>query len=124
MVEAEFPAEQFSKTVQQFKAAIQDDLEHGLTVAFHGANVGLNNFLSLSGLGHDTRLRIFDGDESKTGAFLPLSQSPIIHSFDNAYGTYQRIYVAATSFYAQIVGEMSEQHGLSPEIFRLMRFQG
>jgi hypothetical protein len=123
-VEAEFPAKQFSKTVQQFKAAIQDDLERGLTVGFHGANVGLNNFLSLTGLGQDTRLRIFDGDESKTAAFLPVSQSPIVHSSDKAYGTCQRIYVAATSFYAEIVGEMSERHGLSPEVFHLMRSQG
>lgn len=87
-------------------------LDQGESVAFHGATNGLNSFLSLTGLGAHPRIRIYDGDDTKVGMFLPTCPHPIASSADPAYASHHVVYVSAVTFLRPILRFAAEVHGL------------
>lgn len=90
-------------------------LQRGETVAFHGATNGLNSFLSLTGLGSHPAIRVFDGDDSKVGQFLPVCPTPILSSSDQSYPAHDAIYVSAVTFLPAIRRFAQQVHGLPAE---------
>jgi SAM-dependent methyltransferase len=110
-----------AENVANAARTIRSRLDGGESVALHGAGNGLNNFLYLSGLLGDLRLTVFDGDETKTGQYLPGHPAPIRNAADPAYRTFDRIYVAASDFFTQIREGAMRRHSIDPErIERLM----
>lgn len=99
----------YEKSINQFKInqqRIKNYLLHSMQtktkVAFHGANNGLNTVIALSDLEDTSNIWIFDGDETKTGKFLPSCVNPIMNSKDPFYKSMNNVIVSATSFYDEI----------------------
>ncbi len=104
----------FSNNLTARKKDIDAALKRGETIAFHGANIGLNNFCYLARLMDRDGIMVFDTDDTKTGRFLPTLKAAIRHSTDQSYKQADKVYVAATSFYADIVDFLVQRHGLAP----------
>lgn len=81
---------------------IRHCLENGERVAFHGATQGLNSFLAMTGLGSHSGIRLYDGDASKEGLYLPACESPIRLSTDKSYADNSLLVISAMSFFDQI----------------------
>lgn len=92
----------FHGTITTVAGRVRSEFAQGMTLVFHGANAGLNNFLYLAGLAGSARVVVFDGDASKVGAYLPACPSVIRAVADPSYGDADRVYVAATSFFDEI----------------------
>lgn len=92
---------------------IRAQLDQGLRLAFHGANPNIYNLLWLSDLAGDPRVRIFDQDASKWGRYLPTCANPIVAADGPDYLGADAIYVAATSFLAEIRQSLA-QRGVDP----------
>lgn len=90
---------------------IRSYLEDGKKVAFHGATNGLNTFFFLTGLGEEPNIRLYDGDESKEGLYLPASSIPIISPRDPSYSDNSLLIVSANSFFEQIKQFATEKAG-------------
>ena len=86
-------------------------LEKGEHVAFHGATQGLNSFLSMTQLGSHPKIRLYDGDASKEGLYLPACTSPIRLSTDTSYADNSLLVISAMSFYDQICQCVTEKGG-------------
>lgn len=99
----------YGKTVHLLGRKIRDEIDGGLRLGFHGANPNLNNFLWLTGLAGDSRVAVFDNDKAKWGRYLPTCLSPVRSPADPDYDHLDRLYVAATSFYAEIRAGMIER---------------
>lgn len=91
---------------------LRESLAKGEIVALHGACNGLNNALALADLQNAKNLWVFDGDETKTGKFLPACQTPIRHSEDIAYTKVDRVFIAATTFYTEINEFLISRYGI------------
>lgn len=104
----------FTNNLISRKKDINAALTQGQTVAFHGANIGLNNFCYLADIMDRDGIMVFDGDDAKVGRFLPTLKTPIRHATDVAYKKAAKIYVAATSFYDDIIDFLVQRHGLPP----------
>ena len=100
-----------SKAVSNIVEAIAG----GMEVAIHGATPGTNNFLHLANFTSHDQIHVFDGDDGKTGRFIPSFPKPILHSSDVGYSKMNRVYIAATSYYDEIVASVSRTHGISRE---------
>ncbi len=98
---------------EERRQAVRIALEEG-TVAFHGATNGLNNFLYLADLGNAEGIVAFDCDSSKAGRFLPALSSPVRHCEDADYGKIGRVYVSATTFFAEIRAFLIDHHEIPP----------
>lgn len=113
-------AESFQNVLSNKAATISNALSAGKKVGFHGATNGLNIFLHLTGIGKHPGIRVYDGDSSKAGYFLPACGNQIIASDDQSYGDNDLIYVSAMSYYDAIEKFAIERHGLQPwQISRL-----
>ncbi|KAF0165452.1 MAG: SAM-dependent methyltransferase [Rhodocyclaceae bacterium] len=89
-------------------------LQRGELVAFHGATQGLNSFLALTGLGSHSGIRLYDGDVSKEGLYLPACTTPIRVSTDASYAQNSLLVISAMSFYDQIRQFAIEKGGFDP----------
>jgi len=86
--------------------------EHaGMRVGFIGASVGLANTLFLSGVSEKLEIQIFDGDDQKTGKFLPGCATPILKTDDPTLRKMDHIFVTPANFFDEIVRQLSEYHG-------------
>lgn len=113
-------AESFQQVLTNKAATISNVLAAGRKVGFHGATNGLNIFLHLTDIGKHPGVRIYDGDSSKAGYFLPACENQIIASDDQSYGDNDLICVSAMSYYDAIERFAIERHGLQPwQIARL-----
>jgi len=92
----------FRLLFSHMKLNIINSLNLGKTVGFHGATNGLNTFLYVTGLGNNTNIRIYDGDSSKHGFYLPACISPILSPNDDTYSENNLLVISAMSFYDQI----------------------
>jgi SAM-dependent methyltransferase len=117
--------ELISQSAVAFKTALADTadsirrhLDIGLNVGFHGATNGLNIFLHLSGLGDHTGIRIYDGDDSKHGLFLPACTAPIMSPANRSYKENGLLVISAMSYFDPIARFAFQEHGLSKD--RLM----
>ena len=102
----------FQATLADSGSRIRSEIARGMTIAFHGANAGLNNFLFLAGLNGASNVIVFDGDASKMGSFLPACPSPIRLPADGTYRDSDRVYVSATSFFDEILRTATESFGM------------
>lgn len=93
---------------------IRQCLEDGRHVAFHGATPGLNAFFFLTGLGNYPNIRLYDGDASKQGFYLPACSTPIMSSMDRSYVENSLLVISAMSFYEQIREFAVEKAGFDP----------
>jgi len=101
---------------------IRHCLESGEHVAFHGATQGLNSFLAMTGLGRHSGIRLYDGDASKEGLYLPACTSPIRLSTDRSYTDNSLLVISAMSFFDQIRQFAIEKGGFDP--LRLLPLSG
>lgn len=88
-------------------------LSQGKKIALHGACNGLNNILFLSEIKNNGNLFIFDSDETKAGAYLPVCNTPIRFSEDAMYKTVDKVFIAALSYYSEIKQFLIEKHRIS-----------
>ena len=89
--------------------------DQGKTIAIHGSSNGLNNLFFLSDLEKYKNIKIFDGDLSKTGKYLPACSLPIRHSMDPTYKKMDFVFIAALSFYSEIKDFLIFKHGMKEE---------
>ena len=75
----------------------------GLKIGFHGACNALSNFLYLSELHKIEDFYIFDGDETKTNTYLPLSSNKILNSNNNLYKDIDILFISASTFRKEII---------------------
>lgn len=108
----------FNTNLENFKKHLTLNLASGKRVAFHGANNGLNNIMALAGLSDTSWITVFDGDESKTGKFLPACANPIRHSKDPFYSQVDEIYISATTFLDEIREFLFTFHNIDPSKVR------
>lgn len=105
----------FPKRLQAIAHELRAALGQGQSIAFYGANNGLNSlFHTLS----DQSLQgcaIFDGDDSKVGRFLPAISVPVQHSSALAQKKFDRIFISAASFYDEIKQSLMGSLGQSPQ---------
>jgi hypothetical protein len=101
----------FARTINSLGRRITQQIEAGRSIAFHGANPGLANFLYATGL-NDRPAAIFDADESKAGRFLPGCSTPIRHSNDPTYGAADCIWIAALGYADEIVAHAVSRRGV------------
>lgn len=99
----------YEVVIEKFGLEIRTEFARGTRIAFHGACPGLLNFLWLAGFAGDERIVIADSDRSKWGRFVPTSPSAIRAPDDPAYLASDRIYVAATNFFAEIKASLVEK---------------
>jgi SAM-dependent methyltransferase len=92
----------FWRSLERSTSLLRESLATGQPVGLHGATNGLNNTLVLGGLARVPGLILFDGDESKTGHYLPAVAAPIRHASDPSYKQMARVYVAAITFFEEI----------------------
>jgi SAM-dependent methyltransferase len=81
---------------------IEQHLGNNQFVGFHGATPGLNSFLHITGLGDHKNIRLYDGDASKEGRFLPACSTPIFPPTEKSYAENSVMVVSAMSFFEQI----------------------
>lgn len=84
-------------------------------IGFHGCSVGLNNVLGLLGLRSAEDVYLFDGDESKTGRYLPAFDHPILSAKDPSYGTMTHLIVAAMTYFDEIRAAAVSTHGFAED---------
>lgn len=101
----------FCKRLPLAAAALEEVRKAGKSVAFYGANNGLNNFIYASGLGSD--LPILDGDEGKRGLFLPAASKAIQWVGDANPSQFDRIFISAGSFQPAIVETLTSKYGVA-----------
>lgn len=101
---------------------IRQCLDDGQRVAFHGATPGLNSFLSMTEFGNSPNIRLYDGDASKEGLYLPACSTPIMSPTDRSYAENSLLVISAMSFYDQIKQFATEKAGFNPS--RLLPLAG
>lgn len=104
----------FYRNIEFVSHSLSELQSQGKTVALHGACNGLNNILFLSGTKENENLLIFDGDRTKTGAYLPACSAPIRFSDDAVYKTADKVFIAALSYYSEVKQFLIEKHRIDP----------
>jgi hypothetical protein len=95
-------ANMFQNLLTHTSDRIRNLVNDGHRVGFHGATQGLNAFVYLSGLRDHPNIRIYDGDLSKVGAYLPALSKAILSPLDSSYSKNSMLVVSALSFCEQI----------------------
>ncbi|MDI7201798.1 hypothetical protein QMM85_17325, partial [Leptospira santarosai] len=85
-----------------FRNLILQFTEQDKKIGFHGATHGLNSFLHLTGLGDCPSIRLYDGDKSKVGMFLPACRHAVLSTESESYVNNDLIVVSAMSFFPEI----------------------
>lgn len=106
----------FRKSIIEANRVVREALKHGEIIAFHGATNGLNNALFLIGLSDCNQFLLYDGDENKSGKYLPACVNRITHSKDDSYKSANKVFISTTTFFDEIKQFIINEHGLSPEI--------
>lgn len=107
-------AENYKDGLRTIISVIRDAQQNGRTVAIHGACNGMNTLFALGGLSND-HILLFDGDETKTGKFIPSCDLPILHASSERYKEAGLVIVAAVTFIEQIRSFLESHHGIPPE---------
>ncbi len=97
-------ADAIGRQMSETATRIRTVLDGKGTVAFHGATPGLNTFFHLTGLGGHPGVRVYDGDASKAGKYLPACVRPVELAGECGYRNNSLLVVSAMSFYEQIRG--------------------
>lgn len=100
------------ESIDYIKEELGLALGAGKRVAFHGATNGLNNLLYLTGFANHPDILIYDGDDTKTGGYLPTCPNPIRHSSDVSYREIDTVFISAMTFYKECAGFINKQHGI------------
>ena len=74
-------------------------------------------------MGHNYNIFVFDGDELKTGRFLPLCPNPVRHTNDPEYRSFSKVYVSTYTFFEEIKKTLIVQHGFEEDQISLL-FEG
>ena len=90
-------------------------LRDNKTVALHGACNGLNLLMHFWDRENLDRLKLFDGDQSKAGLYLPTLPIPVMHSSDPSYADVDVVLVAAVTFFDPIKRDLVTSHGIAEE---------
>lgn len=107
-------AKNYKDGLRTIVSVIRDAQQSGKSVAIHGACNGMNTLFALGGLSSD-HILIFDGDETKTGKFIPSCDLPILHASSDRYKEADLVIVAAVTFIEQIRSFLESHHGIPPE---------
>ena len=91
-------------------SALNREIETGRKVAFYGATNGLNNLLSLTGIGRN--VPILDGDRAKQGHFIPEGLQAIQWVGNADPHQYETIFVTAGSFQPAIIKELTTTYAV------------
>lgn len=105
----------FQNSIRRVKTLLTDAVRYGERIAVHGATNGANNALFLAGLGGADNIFIFDGDELKTGRFLPLCPNPIQNTNTSEYRAFSKVYVSTLTFFEEIKRTLIAQHGFEDD---------
>lgn len=81
---------------------VKKDISDGKTIAFYGANNGLNCFLDYNRFAPCERIAVVDGDRAKAGLKVPTADIAIQFRDQVEFERFDKIYVSATSFYDEI----------------------
>lgn len=100
----------FQTSMKKFRNILRGAMSRSESIAIHGATNGANNALYLAQMGQYEHIRIFDGDETKAGKFLPLCINPVKHSASSDYRDYSTVYVAALTYFDAIKKELMQKH--------------
>lgn len=109
--EVQFITESFTKMISRIEINKEKFLYYhskGLKVGFHGACNALSNFLYLSKLYKIKDFYIFDGDESKSNTYLPLSSNKILSTSNNLYRGIDILFISASTFAKEITNYARE----------------
>lgn len=106
-------AEAFQNLLTNTAEEIRQHLSNDQHVAFHGATAGLNTFLFITELGNHPNIRLYDGDASKEGLYLPACSTRIMSPMDKSYVRNSLLVVSAMSFFEQIERFAVEKAGLN-----------
>lgn len=102
----------FNNVLTSTTAKILKHLDCGEYVGFHGATNGLNTFLFMTGLADHPNIRLYDGDTSKEGRYLPALYTPIRSPRDRSYAENHLMVISAMSYFDLIVRFAVEKAGL------------
>ena len=102
----------FNNVLTGIAAKILKHLDRGEHVGFHGATNGLNTFLFMTGLAAHPNIRLYDGDTSKEGRYLPALYTPIRSPHDRSYAENHLMVISAMSYFDPIVRFAVEKAGL------------
>ena len=97
---------------------IESALDENQSVALHGACNGLNLVMHFWSHRNLERLKVFDGDSSKVGLYLPALPVPVAHSSDPKYAGVDVVLVAAVTFFDEIKRGLMMTHGIAEEKIR------
>lgn len=103
-------AMKFARNIEYFKRVVEKEMSNSGIVVFHGATNGLNNLLYLAEISPDNKLRVYDGDESKTGKYLGNMQ--IMSSGNCNYKEVNKVFIAAVSFHNEIKAKLLDGSGV------------
>lgn len=87
-------------------------------IAVHGATNGTNTLFHLLALNDLDRIVVFDGDESKSGRYLPALPSIVRHTADPTYADAPAVFISATAYFEEIARFLFDQHGIDRRIVR------
>ena len=115
------PAEDGSALLGAFESGLERTLEHArrllnggeFPLGIHGCGVGLNNYLGMLELPHGAEILLFDGDEQKTGKYLPTFPAPIRSAEDPAYARVGRVVISAPTYFGEIAAFLERRHGIA-----------
>jgi 2-polyprenyl-3-methyl-5-hydroxy-6-metoxy-1,4-benzoquinol methylase len=115
---------QFNQNLKNLRKYLIECLSLNKTVAFYGANNGLNNVIALANLPHTSNLWIFDNDEAKTAKYIPVCQNPIRHSTDAYCASMSEIFIATNTFFEEAAAFLKSYHGFdASNIRRIFPFE-
>ncbi|MBT7593198.1 MAG: class I SAM-dependent methyltransferase [Candidatus Scalindua sp.] len=104
-------SKQFNQNLKRIRHYLFECLSLNKSVAFYGANNGLNNILALVNLPHTSNLWVFDNDEAKTAKYLPACQNSIRHSTDAYCASMSEIFIATNTFFEEAETFLKSYHG-------------
>lgn len=91
------------------------DQHQGGTIAVVGASAGLANILHLAEA-TERGIAIYDGDELKSGRFLPGIDTPIRHSSDASLGEHDLVLVTPVNFFDEISESLLARSGFTGKV--------
>lgn len=108
----------FEGVVEKEGALIREKLDAGGIVLFHGAVNGLNTFFYLTGLGERENIRLVDGDDTKSGRYLPACSRIISMPSKEIYAQADIVYVSAVTFFDEIRRDLLNTYNVPEEKIR------
>lgn len=109
-------AARIASAIDTARAVLVDALAAHPWIAVHGATNGINTLFHLLALSDIDRIVIFDGDETKSGRFLPALPTAVRHTADPIYADAPAVFIGATAYFDEITQFLFDTHGIDRRI--------